>query len=112
MLRYLKILIDLIICCSIVFIIYLPSLDRSWLFFDENIIYDEALVPIPKSLNEIFEIISTFGFKADVSSSNYLSSSISINRSTLLVTTLYLILGFLFKKVALYYHLLNLILSI
>ena len=77
-------LIDLSICCIIVVIVYFQSINRPWIFYDENTIPEEINFPIPSSLNELFEIIKAFGITNNLSSSNIIYSSNYATRSSLL----------------------------
>lgn len=103
-----KIIIDILICCFITSLIYIWSLNRSWIFYDERILYDEDMVPILNSLGEIGEYLSTFGFNISLISGNPLYTSNLIQRSNLLGAPIILLIEFLFKKNAFYYHCLNL----
>lgn len=103
-----KIITDVLTCCLITFLVYVWSLNRSWIFYDERLLYDEDMVPILSSLNEIVEYLTTFGFNISLISGNPLYTSNLIQRSNLLGAPLILFIEFLFKKNAFYYHCLNL----
>lgn len=104
--------VDLLICFALVLILYLPTLDRSWIFYDERLIFDELAVPIPSSFKEIFEIINSFGVVNNLSSTNFLYSSNSVNRPSLLGVPFLLLVGLFFKKSAFLYHAFNLFLHL
>lgn len=99
-----KTIIDLSICFGITFLIFFHTLHRPWIFYDENIIYDETLFPIPASFSEIFEIIGSFGLSTNLNSSNFLYSSNSVTRFNLFDIPIRLFIGFLFQKNAFLYH--------
>ncbi len=107
-----KILIDLFICIGIILVIYVHSLNRPWIFYDENAIYDETIFPIPSSFSETIEIIKSFGTINNLSSSNFLYSSNSVNRINFLDIPIRLFTGLLLGKNPIFYHTLNLILHI
>lgn len=106
-----KTLASITICIIVVLFIYLHTLNRPWIFYDERLIYNEDLIPIPHSLEEVFEIVKTFGIENNLTSSNYLYSSVvSIKRNSIFSTPFLLITGLFFGKSAFLYHLFNLIL--
>ena len=104
--------LSVFICIVIVFLTYFKSLDRHWIFYDERVIYEELYAPIPSSFGEIIEVINSFGLTNNISSSNYLYSSNTVNRSNLFGIPLLLIMGFFFKKNVVLYHSLNLFLHL
>ena len=104
--------LDILICICIVLILYIPTLSRPWLFFDENIIYKETFAPIPLSFSEIFETIKSFGLSSNFVSSNYTYSNIYLNRTNFLGIPFFLTFGFFLQKNAFLYHLLNLLFHI
>ena len=55
-----NIAIDLLICISIIVAIYSHTINRQWIFYDENVIYEETAVPMATSFSEIGEIINEF----------------------------------------------------
>src|SRR3989338_1769468 len=67
----------------IVFFVYLFSLFRPWLPFDERLIYQETLFPIPTSFSEMYEIIRTFVINSHVESMNIFFSNYVTIRSNL-----------------------------
>ncbi len=105
-----KILIDLFICIGVILLIYTNSLNRPWIFYDEDAIYDETVSPISSSFSESLEVLQSFGLTNNLSSSNFLYSSNSVNRINLLGIPIRSITGLFFGKDPLLYHLFNLIL--
>lgn len=94
----------------LVFLIYFSSLNRPWLFFDEHLIYEEVLLPAPKSLQEVFEIIFNFVPGLHLESMNTFFSNIHTVRSQPVLTSVFtVIFNFIFKNNAFYFHLLQLI---
>ncbi len=73
--------IDLLICLIIISLLFIPTLNRPWLIYDERIFTDGLYFPIPKSFSEMLDIINTFGLNFSVSSSNLLYSSNYVFRS-------------------------------
>lgn len=100
---------DILICAAIVFLVFSFSLNREWIFYDEDVIYNETYAPIPASFSEVFEILKEFGLYNNIGSSNDLYSSTIVNRTSILGTPLLVFQGYLFKTNAFLYHLLNLI---
>lgn len=107
-----NILVDIAICLFIVVAIYFHSLNRPWIFYDERVIFEETVCPIPTSFGEIFEYFNSFGLTNNLSSTNLLYTSNSVNRSSLFGVPLLIIIGFFFQKNAALYHSLNLFLHI
>lgn len=99
-----RFVLPLILCIVIVLPTFLISFNRSWIFYDEILIKDELVAPIPSSFNELIEIIKNFGFVSNISSSNFLYSSNSVNRTNLFGVPFLMGLGLLFKKNPIYYH--------
>lgn len=104
--------LDAAICIFVIFALYLGTLNRPWIFYDERVIYEELAVPIPSSINEIFEIIKNFGITGNITSSNLLYSSNTVHRPSLFGVPFLLILGLVFKKSAILYHFFNLVLHL
>ena len=96
----------------IVFVFFAHTLNYSWKFFDEDIIYAQIIWPIPNSLSELIEIIKSFGLNQLFESSNSIYSNISIMRGTPLNNFIWLITLYLFKDSAFCFHLFMLILHI
>ena len=107
-----KTLISLLICIGVVLLIYVHSLNHPWIFYDEDAIYDETTSPISSSASEAIEVIKSFGITNNLSSSNFLYSSNSVNRVNLLGIPIRSLTGVFFDKNPFYYHLLNLILHL
>lgn len=105
-------LLDLLILIGIVSAIYIHTLNRPWIFYDEIAICDESNFPIPSSFSELIEVIKNFGVVNNLSSSNFLYSSNSVNRINFLDIPIRLVTGLFFQKNAFLYHLLNLLLHI
>ena len=98
--------------CLLVFIFYFHTLDYSWKHFDENIIFQEAILPIPHSPSEAFEILKLFGPFNHFEASNPFYSNISNLRGTPLDTIFCLFIFSVFKKSAFAYHLFSVILHV
>jgi len=103
-----NIAIDLLICISIVVAIYSHTINRPWIFYDENVIYEETAVPMATSFSEIAETINEFGTSYSFTSGNFLHSSNIVYRKINLGAPYLLLLAFLLKKSAVLYHLANL----
>ena len=101
-----------LINCIIVFIFYAHTINYSWRFYDEDIIYNESLFPIPQSFSEIFEIIGSFGISQHFIASNPFYSDISNLRCDRINNLTILFVYFLFKKNAALYHLLSLLIHL
>ncbi len=104
--------IDLLICLLFVLILFIPTLNRPWLIYDERIIYDSLYTPIPKSFENFFEILTNFGTNFYTISSNSLYSSIYLIRSCPLGSTLLMFFELIFKNNRILFHVLNLLLHI
>jgi len=98
--------------CFIVFIFYAHTLGYSWKYFDDNIIFQELVLPIPKSFSEIFEYITLFGLNNHFEASNPFYSSIANLRSDPFNFFIMLFVLCLFQKNIFFYHLLSLCLHI
>lgn len=107
-----KYILGILICLIITSAIFIPTIKRGWVFYDESAIYEEVIAPIPNSFGELKEILSSFGFVNNLSSNNFLYSSNSVNRTSLLGTPFLLLVQLLFKKNAIYYHLFNFVFHI
>ncbi len=97
---------------AIIFIFFLHTLNYPWRYFDENIIFQETLQPIPKSFGEIFEFISAFGIHNYSESANVIYSNISNIRGTPLDTIFNFFILWLFQKNPFNYHLFSLLLHV
>ncbi|MBI2995374.1 MAG: hypothetical protein HYY52_01525 [Candidatus Melainabacteria bacterium] len=102
-------IIGLLVCVIAALSIYIPTLSRPWVFYDERVIYNEDFSQIPTTFTEIFEIINNFGLVNNFNSSNFLYTSNSVNRSNLLGIPFLLTVGYLFKLNPFLYHVLNLL---
>ena len=110
-----KLKTDYIFCfviASIVFLFFLHTLLYPWRHFDEQIIYNETILPIPRSFSTIFEYLSLFGLNNYFEASNPFYSSISNLRSDPFNFFILLFVTFLFQKNAFLYHFLSLILHV
>lgn len=92
----------------IVFFVYSFSLFRPWLPFDERLIYNEELFPIPITFREIFEVINSFALNCHVLSMNTFFSNHLTLRSGPTNWVLMVFIFYLFKKNAFLYHLFGL----
>lgn len=97
---------------SIVFFIYSFSLLRPWQPFDERLLYNETLFPIPVTISEIPEVIKAFVVNYHMESMNSFFSNFMTIRSNPIAEILVVIVSFLFKKNALLYHLLQIIIHL
>ncbi|MBI3309158.1 MAG: hypothetical protein HYZ79_07280, partial [Candidatus Melainabacteria bacterium] len=100
--------IFLAITLLIVFIVYFPSLNREWQFFDERSFYEESLFPIATSIAELIELIKTYAFSYHIGSQNTFFSNIITVRSNVLGAIMNMFVMFLFKKNSFLYHFLQL----
>lgn len=97
----------------LVFLIYFSSLNRPWLFFDEHLLYEEVLLPAPRSLQEVFEIIFNFVPGLHLESMNTFFSNIHTVRPQPVLTSIFtIVFNFIFKNNAFYFHLLQLIIHL
>ncbi len=96
----------------IVFLFFLHTLFYPWRHFDEQIIYNETILPIPRSLLELFEYIKQFGLNSYFEASNPFYSSISNLRSDPFNFFIILVVYLLFQKNVFLYHSLSLIFHI
>ena len=101
-----------LITCLIVFVFFMPTLGYPWRHFDENIIFQETILPIPKSFAEIFDFITLFGVNQHFVASNPFYSDISNLRNNPLNCIQLLFVYYLFQKSAFAYHFLSLSLHI
>ncbi len=101
-----------IVISVIIFIFYFHTLNYGWKFYDEELIFNETLLPIARNFNELLEIISNFGFRNYFEASNPFYSSISNLRCDPVCNGLALCIQFLFQKNFFYYHLFSLSLHI
>ena len=88
-----------------VFLIYSLSLFRHWLPFDERVIYQETLFPIPKRAGDIFEIIQSFAVNYHIESMNTFFSNQMTIRSNPVAIIIWIIFSFFFQKSSFLYHL-------
>ena len=104
--------LDLLICLSAVCLLFVSTLDRPWLLYDEKAIIDNSFFPSPVSFSEIFETFKEFGLNSNFLSSNAIYSSNSVTRSSPTGLILMTFANFFFKKIPILYHLLSLTLHL
>ena len=92
----------------IVFFIYSFSLFRPWQPFDERLLYNETLFPIPQTISEIPEIIKAFVLNYHIESMNSFFSNFMTIRSNPIAEILVIVVSFFFKKNVFLYHMLQL----
>ena len=78
--------------------------------FDENIIFNELIYPVPQSISELFAFIKNFGFVTYFEASNPFYSSLSNLRSDPFNGLLTMIVHTFLQKNPAFYHLLSLML--
>ena len=100
------------ITALIIFIFFMHTLDYSWKYFDEQMIYNETLLPVPISIFETFTYIFNFGLYNFFEASNPFYSSITNLRCNPINTLISLFAYTIFQKNSFYYHLASLILHI
>ncbi len=101
-----------IISGLIVFLFYAHTLSYEWKFFDEDIIYNEIILPISKSFLDLTDIVSSIGLKNHFEASNPFYSNISNLRGTPFSNLVTLAIFWLFKKSSFNYHFFMLFLHI
>ncbi len=99
-----------IINCLIVFVFYAHTLNYEWKIYDENMIFQELIFPIPRAFSEIFEYITLFGLNHHFEAGNPIYSNISNLRSNSFASFITLFIFWLFQKNSFFYHLLSLVL--
>ncbi|MBI3591290.1 MAG: hypothetical protein HY094_07955, partial [Candidatus Melainabacteria bacterium] len=103
----------LTLCLVIVCLLFIPTLNRQWLIYDDRIIYENLYFSTPKTFGEIFEILDSFGFKFNLISSNVIYSSNFVVRTCPLANVFWLTINFIFQnKDPVLYHSVNLILHL
>ena len=108
----LSVIIDLVFCLTVVFLLFLPTINRPWLYYDEGTIFKGSYYPLLTSFSEIFEFIKEFGFSHTLISSNTIYSSNYVSRSCPLDQIFGMLIDFFLKRNALAYHIFNLILHL
>ena len=104
----LKKLIYIFFTLALVFLVFSFSLNRDWQYFDEKIIFDEGIFPIPTSFTEALEVILLYAFNYHTDSHNAFFSNIVNIRSDPLGASIYILALYFFQKNFLYYHLVEL----
>lgn len=99
--------LEIIPCLIIVSILFIPTLTRPWLIYDERSIFEGTHFPTPTSIGEFFETIESFGLNFNIISSNAIYSSNYITRTSPLGQLIGMTLAFLFKAKPFFYHLFN-----
>ena len=94
----------------IVFIFYAHTLNYPWRDFDENIIYKELILPIPRNLNELISYVKEFGLMVYFEASNPFYSSVSNLRVNPVGVFLTMFVEMCFQKNPFLYHCLSLFL--
>ena len=105
-------ILELLICISILCLLFIPTLNRPWLLYDERILFDNLCFPTPLTFGEIFEIIEKFGANFNIISSNAVYSQNYVQRTCPLSLVLDLLTSFFFNKEAFAYHLFNFVLHL
>lgn len=95
-----------------VIFLFSNTLNRPWMIYDENILYNESLFPILNSFGEVIEFIKNFGLNFSFQSSNTIYSTNYVTRNLPLAQLLGIMTNFLIGKSAFGYHLLNLVLHL
>ncbi len=93
---------------AITFLFYGHTLNYPWKHFDEQIIYNETIHPIPSSISQLIEYVKCFGLNNYFEASNPFYSTISNIRCNPINTLITLITYLFFQKNAFAYHLLSL----
>ena len=102
--------ITVLACLTVVLLLFIPTLSRPWLIYDEKAIFDNTFFPSPSSFSEIFETFREFGLNFNYISSNIIYSSNSVIRSSPVSLILNTFIHFFLKKNSFYYHIFILIL--
>ena len=106
---------ELFFClCTILVIVgfFFHTLGYPWRHFDEQIIYNETLLPIPRSFSELLDFIKYFGLKSYIEASSPFSTTISNLRCAPFGTLYFLGLFTIFQKNPFYYHLFSLLIHV
>ena len=80
--------------------------------FDENIIFNELIYPVPQRITELFAFIKNFGFVTYFEASNPFYSSLSNLRCDPINGLIAMIVQTLFQKNATLYHIFSLLLHV
>lgn len=104
--------LDLIVCLLVVCGLFIPTLIRPWLIYDERILYEGIYFPTPNTIGEIFEIIKSFGLNFSVLSSNTIYTSNYVTRTCPFGQIFGMLISFFFKKDPFYFHVFNLTLHL
>ena len=96
--------LDLLICLIVVCGLFIPTLVRPFLIYDERIFLEGSLFPALNSFFEIFEFIDKFGLNFNLISSNTLYTSNCVIRTCPFAQIFGTIISFLFKQEPFLYH--------
>ena len=96
----------------IIFVFFYHTIFYPWKHFDDQIIFNETLMPVPVSFSQLIDYITYFGLNNHFEASNPFYTTISNIRCTPINTLITLIVYTLFQKNPFYYHLLSLTLHI
>lgn len=103
---------ELLFCLFIVSVLFFHTLNRPWLIYDENIIFNNTYFPALTSIEDFIEYIKNFGLNFNFVSSNLMYSSNSVRRTVPLGQLLGIITSSILRKDPLLFHLFNLILHL
>jgi len=95
-----------------VFLFFLHTLSYPWRHFDEQIIYNETILPVPVSFLQIIEFISNFGLNNYIEASNPFYTTISNMRCAPFGALFFFFIFWLFQKSAFTYHLFSLLIHL
>ena len=92
----------------IIFLFFLHTLAYPWRHFDEQIIYNETLLPIPVSFSQIIEFVTNFGLNNYIEASNPFYTTVSNMRCAPFGALFFFFIFWFFQKSAFTYHLFSL----
>ena len=96
----------------IVALFYIHTIPYPFRVYDEDLIYNETIFPIPQNISELFLYIKEFGLNAYFEASSSFYSHIANLRCNPVNTFLTMFVEMIFKKSSHYYHLFSLVLHI
>ena len=102
-----KKILDLLICLVLTSIIFIPTLVRPWLLYDESFLFNGTYFPTLQNFGQIFEIISELGLNFNIVSSNTIYSSNQVIRTAPFGQIFGILISFFFKKDPFLYHTFN-----
>ena len=109
--KYTHILFFLLTAVTVL-LFYQHTLHYPWKFFDEQIIYNETILPVPHTFGEIFDYLRFFGVNNLFEASNPFYSTISHIRGTPIDVIFNFFIFRLFQKNVFLYHLFSLAIHI